>query len=627
MTPGELARRKKIQADLSIVGGTLGLTALGAKGASAGLRRAGKTVAAARTEKPVVGLLTGGAGIGGVGAFNFAATQRAEAAGVRPKSVVKKNYIYAPNEDAAAKIKAARPGANVIIGSPPKKKSAETREQRVARQAAQQRQVTHGKAVAISDYNPKPNKGSFAYRLSNAKIPGGRVGAGLGIIGAGAGAGYAYGKLSKRDDATRTAATAAGATYGTYLGGGYALSAATKKASLKDKKSNEIMGRHRKSMGIPIGSLVEANVPKKKIEEFYRTTPREVKFSGVKRVLARTHGVSVLGRMGLPVVAAGATGGYMYEKGKVSKAKKRVTNNDLAIAGGATAAATGARFSGQTSVDGVKAAMRESAKTNYKANRELLGQGKVRSAARTVKAQLRANPARMSGFDPGNSKYFKATEKLMGNLLGDEAAKEMTRGGVQEMKNRIGATKGFGAKYYAKKPLLVGGAAVAAGAYANKKYKLAKAYDPEKNRARRADVYTGAAGAGALASSYKSGKKFYAAGGAGHVRQAIARAKLARTYEAKAKSRVGRTGPMNASNDKVKSSALRQLQRQHVVSAGKIVRSRGVLAPIGVATALAGTAGAIQYQKKNSGRTYTNWYDGKKRPKFSRVDNTTATSN
>lgn len=86
----KMRRRKQLQGALSVTTSSLGLAALGSKGGSAVLRRAAaspKMVAhssnalkAAETmDKATIPLLTTGAGIGGVGGFNFAAIQRAEA--------------------------------------------------------------------------------------------------------------------------------------------------------------------------------------------------------------------------------------------------------------------------------------------------------------------------------------------------------------------------------------------------------------------------------------------------------------------------------------------------------------------------------------------------------------------
>ena len=88
MSDAELRRRKAMQSKISITGGTLGLAALGARGAGSkiGLRaaqRAGVKVknpaATGEKLKDASNLLTtAGAGVGGVGAFNFAAYTQAE---------------------------------------------------------------------------------------------------------------------------------------------------------------------------------------------------------------------------------------------------------------------------------------------------------------------------------------------------------------------------------------------------------------------------------------------------------------------------------------------------------------------------------------------------------------------
>lgn len=80
MSDAELSRRKKIQAKTSIAGSTLGLTALGLKGVQVAAKANPRT---ARFSKPISEAATtsaiGGAGIGGVGGYNFAAYTREDA--------------------------------------------------------------------------------------------------------------------------------------------------------------------------------------------------------------------------------------------------------------------------------------------------------------------------------------------------------------------------------------------------------------------------------------------------------------------------------------------------------------------------------------------------------------------
>ena len=76
-----IARQKKAQAVTSLVGGTLGLSALATRGRGAQLARKGSAFAA-RAEKAnrtSTTLTTAGAGIGGLGAYNFASYTNAEA--------------------------------------------------------------------------------------------------------------------------------------------------------------------------------------------------------------------------------------------------------------------------------------------------------------------------------------------------------------------------------------------------------------------------------------------------------------------------------------------------------------------------------------------------------------------
>lgn len=99
MSDAEIRRRKKVQGNLSIVGGTLGLTALGARGGATAFagKRAGKLLRVAgdpqreqKLKDISTGLTTAGAGLGGAGAYNFAAYTKAES---RKRSLnVKKSW-------------------------------------------------------------------------------------------------------------------------------------------------------------------------------------------------------------------------------------------------------------------------------------------------------------------------------------------------------------------------------------------------------------------------------------------------------------------------------------------------------------------------------------------------------
>lgn len=86
-TNKRIARQKQAQAKFSLAGGTLGLAALGTRGKASALTRAAKTSAngpkllsaAQKWKDRSTGLTTVGAGIGGVGAYNFASYTSAEA--------------------------------------------------------------------------------------------------------------------------------------------------------------------------------------------------------------------------------------------------------------------------------------------------------------------------------------------------------------------------------------------------------------------------------------------------------------------------------------------------------------------------------------------------------------------
>lgn len=83
LSDAQLRRRQSHQAKLTMVGATIGVAALGAKGGASVVRRAVKPVArgekiASGIERHQTGMLTLGAGIGGVGGFNSASIYRAE---------------------------------------------------------------------------------------------------------------------------------------------------------------------------------------------------------------------------------------------------------------------------------------------------------------------------------------------------------------------------------------------------------------------------------------------------------------------------------------------------------------------------------------------------------------------
>lgn len=102
LSNAQIAHRKKIQANISLTGGTLGLTALGLRGASAA-RGAGKVGRAVQRLSPITqnaaaseklkdastGVTVGAGGLSGVGAFNFASYTKAESRKKQPAAIVK----------------------------------------------------------------------------------------------------------------------------------------------------------------------------------------------------------------------------------------------------------------------------------------------------------------------------------------------------------------------------------------------------------------------------------------------------------------------------------------------------------------------------------------------------------
>lgn len=93
MSDAEIKRRKKLQGKVSVTTSTLGLAALGLKGAG-GVARASRFGAkgakfANSADKAATNTLIGSAGVGGLGGYNFAAYTRAES---RKRQPVKKDF-------------------------------------------------------------------------------------------------------------------------------------------------------------------------------------------------------------------------------------------------------------------------------------------------------------------------------------------------------------------------------------------------------------------------------------------------------------------------------------------------------------------------------------------------------
>jgi hypothetical protein len=132
-TNKRIAHQKKAQAGFSLAGGTLGLAALASRGKAGTLTRAAKTSAngpkllsaAQKWKDRSTGLTTIGAGIGGVGAYNFASYTNAEAkAQAKKKGPVRKmddpfgvsKRRYQINEDADPDVKYKLDNAAGVAG-------------------------------------------------------------------------------------------------------------------------------------------------------------------------------------------------------------------------------------------------------------------------------------------------------------------------------------------------------------------------------------------------------------------------------------------------------------------------------------------------------------------------------
>lgn len=119
LTDQQLSRRKRIQAHISQAGSTAGLTSLGLLGASVVAGRKGKAVAHKLRQASVnTGIV--GAGIGGVGGFNFARIQSEEARKrempKQPKKVTLVKRAYDPERNRQNRQKAYASGLAVASG-------------------------------------------------------------------------------------------------------------------------------------------------------------------------------------------------------------------------------------------------------------------------------------------------------------------------------------------------------------------------------------------------------------------------------------------------------------------------------------------------------------------------------
>lgn len=124
MSDTQLRHRNKVQAGITTAGATIGLAALGTKAGGSVARKLIKPAAkgekiAERMERHTTGLLTAGAGLGGVGGFNAAAIYRQEAKRPKPvvdvktKKVVEKGLIRNVRQVVENAKKASESGAKI----------------------------------------------------------------------------------------------------------------------------------------------------------------------------------------------------------------------------------------------------------------------------------------------------------------------------------------------------------------------------------------------------------------------------------------------------------------------------------------------------------------------------------
>lgn len=201
----------------------------------------------------------------------------------------------------------------------------QVRQERAANRASQmagKQSPIDEKIARMTTRKPSP-----LYRLAGKKIPGGRLTVGTGLTLGGIGAGWGLASKSDNRDRATAAAVGGAGTYGLYRGGSYAANMTTRNAGRKDPVSNKLMGLHRKKHGLPTGPLADVRrhgtkAQKQAVDDFYRTIPHGVKFSGTRRLLARTYGAGAHGRMAIPVAVAGGAGGLTFRERKAQQKRQ-----------------------------------------------------------------------------------------------------------------------------------------------------------------------------------------------------------------------------------------------------------------------------------------------------------------
>lgn len=178
---------------------------------------------------------------------------------------------------------------------------------------AERRAATAAQRAAYAAAHEPPVERTWASRLARLKMPNRYVAGSLAAAAGGAGAYELASKADRRDAAVAGGTAAAGAagaagSVGAYQLAGYKASKFVERKQREELTSRErsIVRAHRRAHGIGAGEdFVKA--PAKVKDEYFRTYPENVKYSGARRLLARTHGSRNPGRLAVPVGAVGAS--------------------------------------------------------------------------------------------------------------------------------------------------------------------------------------------------------------------------------------------------------------------------------------------------------------------------------
>lgn len=202
-----IAHQKKAQAGFSLVGGTLGLAALASRGKASQLTNAAKKTTAngpkllnqaAKWKDRSTALTTAGAGVGGVGAYNFASYTNADA---KRQQKMKKNHdpfeIHKKRDYNDEKAVAAGVGTAAGLASVPKAAAAGS----AARKASyHQAWEDHNRGKGWKNHTRPPASATLKAGLKGKAVGAKNIGlAAAGGALVGAAATHAYKRVKKSD--------------------------------------------------------------------------------------------------------------------------------------------------------------------------------------------------------------------------------------------------------------------------------------------------------------------------------------------------------------------------------------------------------------------------------------------